>query len=132
MNPKRKKIFDKTGGKCAYCGCDLQRGWHVDELLPCKRTWERRKNKNGIWKRAMTGYEHPERLVFDNQWAACSSCNINKHSASLEDFRNLIQNFTRTLNHNSTQYKIAKRYGLIQETPKPVIFYFETLNTDNK
>jgi len=24
------------------------------------------------------------------------------------------------------QYQMAKKYGLIQETPKPIIFYFET------
>jgi hypothetical protein len=28
----------------------------------------------------------------------------------------------------STQYKFAKRYGLVQETENKVVFYFETFN----
>ena len=45
---------------------------------------------------------------------------------SLEDFRNLIKGFIISLNRDSTQYKIAKRYGLVLEVTEPeVIFYFE-------
>jgi len=50
---------------------------------------------------------------------------------SLEDFRNLISGFMKHLNEISTQYKIAKRYGLIHETPKPIVFYFEKPNKDD-
>ncbi len=31
----------------------------------------------------------------------------------------------RSLNERNTQYKIAKRYGMVTEQQKPVIFYFE-------
>ena len=122
----RQIIFDKYNGRCAYCGCELQKGWHVDELLPVLRNmkWNADKTKyihDGT-------YEHPERLHIDNQMPSCPSCNINKHSMSLEDFRSLIQNFIYSLNKNFVQYKIAKRYGLIQETIKPVVFYFETVD----
>ena len=70
--------------------------------------------------------EHPERLNIDNQMPSCPSCNINKHSMNLEDFRGLISGFMNHLNEVNTQYKIAKRYGLIKEIMKPVVFYFET------
>ncbi|WP_460916053.1 hypothetical protein, partial [Spirosoma areae] len=33
----------------------------------------------------------------------------------------------KSLNRDSTQYKIAKRYGFIEEIQKPVVFYFETV-----
>ncbi|MVM34585.1 hypothetical protein GO755_31440 [Spirosoma sp. HMF4905] len=23
---------DKFGDKCAYCGCELTKGWHIDEV----------------------------------------------------------------------------------------------------
>lgn len=111
----RQVILDKYGGKCAYCGCELQKGWHVDEIEPVRRL-------NGVMM-------HPERLHIDNQNPACASCNINKHSDSLEQFRNLIGGFKTSLNRDSTQYKIAKRFGLVIEIDKPVVFYFETLNT---
>ena len=124
MNKKQRQIiFEKFGGCCAYCGDPLKKGWHVDELLPVIRNmkWNKDKTKY-VWDGT---YGFPERLHIDNQMPSCPSCNINKHSMSLYDFRNLIQNFITTLNRDSTQYKIAKRYGLITEDIKPVIFYFE-------
>ena len=37
MNKKdRELIFNKYGGKCAYCGCELTKGWHVDEFEPVR------------------------------------------------------------------------------------------------
>ncbi len=43
----------------------------------------------------------------------------------LEDFRQLVAGFMKHLNERNTQYKIAKRYGLVIEQEKPVIFHFE-------
>lgn len=147
---KREIVFNKYGGKCAYCGEELQKGWHVDELLPVRRKWkyteanyyhkitgERKKdvisgmdNDDYEWKNSRQvadGMEHPERMHIDNQMPSCPSCNINKHSDTLEEFRAHISGYVVSLNRDSTQYKVAKRYGLITETNKPVKFYFETL-----
>lgn len=122
----RELVFEKYNGRCAYCGCELKKGWHVDEIEPVRRNWDL---KNG--KRVFSGTcEHPERFNIENQNPACASCNINKHSMSLEDFRNLISGFMKHLNEVSTQYKIAKRYGLISETNVDVVFYFERVSND--
>ena len=88
--------------------------------------------ENFEWKprrKVTDGFVHPERLHIDNQNPACASCNINKHSMSLEQFRKSIQGFMKHLNEVSTQYKIAKRYGLITETNIEVKFYFERLKS---
>ena len=151
MNKKdRQIVFDKYGGRCAYCGCELGKGWHVDEVEPVIRKrkfviahWND-KNKpmptkeedydNPLYRKwiegkwVADGCYKPENFNIDNQNPACASCNINKHSGSLEDFRNLIAGFMKHLNEVSTQYKLAKRYGLVVEEIKPVVFYFETLN----
>lgn len=124
----RQKIFDKYNGRCAYCGCELQKGWHVDEIEPVRRNhiWD---SINRKWIAHPTNPTmHPERMNMNNQNPACASCNINKHSESLEDFRKAIKKYVESLNLYSTQYKIAKRYGLIQETGIEVKFYFETIN----
>ena len=123
----RQTIFDKYGGRCAYCGCELAKGWHVDEVEPIRRNhvWNHEKKKWEINKEHPC--VHPERLHIDNQNPACPSCNINKHSESLEHFRKNIAAYMKHLNEISTQYKIAKRYGLVQETGIEVKFYFETL-----
>lgn len=61
----------------------------------------------------------------ENKVPACSSCNIQKGSLPLESFRNKISGFINSLNQYHTQYAVAKRYGLIEEKPKEVIFWFE-------
>jgi 5-methylcytosine-specific restriction endonuclease McrA len=144
----RQRIFDKYGGRCAYCGVELTKGWHVDELEPCRRNYTfERGHWSEPWTRGMSedemaekgvkwigprdvfvGYTHPERMCFENQMPACASCNINKHSMSLEEFRAMILGFMKHLNEINTQYKIAKRYGLVIEDIKPVVFYFEKVN----
>lgn len=147
---ERQKIFEKFDGKCAYCGFVLEKGWHVDEVEPCRRNYEWRPghwsdpNYRSMTEEEMTekgvkwiegrdvfvGYTHPERLHIDNQMPACASCNINKHSMSLEGFRESITGFMKHLNEISTQYKIAKRYGLVHETVKPISFYFESFKKE--
>ena len=121
----REIIKQKFDNKCVYCGCELQKGWHVDELYPVRRNYKWNKNKTRYIYDGT--YMNPQNLHINNQVPSCPSCNINKHSMNLEDFRKLIEGFMRHLNERNTQYKIAKRYGLIQETIKPIIFYFETL-----
>ena len=29
---ERELIFNKYNGKCAYCGCELKKGWHIDHI----------------------------------------------------------------------------------------------------
>jgi 5-methylcytosine-specific restriction endonuclease McrA len=112
MTKERQRIYDKYSGKCYLCGEKLQTKWHVDHLKPVRRC------ESGVMV-------HPENDTFENKMPACASCNINKHSMSLEHFREQIKGFMNHLNNHSTQYKLAKRYGLIQEVEKPVVFYFE-------
>jgi 5-methylcytosine-specific restriction endonuclease McrA len=124
----REIIYNKYNGRCAYCGEVLQKGWHIDELEPVRRKFTYDKNK-GTFK-ATGDCLHPERFNIDNQMPSCPSCNINKHSMSLEEFRNLISGFMKHLNEVNTQYKIAKRYGLVNETIKPIVFYFERVSAN--
>lgn len=129
----RQIIFDKYGGKCAYCGCELQKGWHVDHIEPIRRVYKD-KIKDGelvYGKNGMRVQEYdllnPELDVIDNKIPSCPPCNINKHSASVEQFRDYIAQYVKSLNTRNVQYQMAKKYGLIQETGNPVKFYFETL-----
>ena len=112
---ERELIFNKYNGKCAYCGCELKKGWHIDHIEPIVRNW-----LNGTC-------EKPENENLENYNPSCPSCNIQKNSYTLEQFRKNIKQFVRSLNQYSTQYKFAKKYGLISETDIEVKFYFETL-----
>lgn len=129
MNKKlREKIKNKYGGKCAYCGIELGTSFHVDHLEPVVREtgrYERLEDGEVHWIPSVNGMRHPERDQEDNYIPSCASCNIMKGSTDIEFFRSTIQNFIHSLNLRSTQYKFAKKYGLIQETHLPVKFYFE-------
>jgi len=115
-NKERERVFNKCGGRCAYCGCELQKVWHIDHVEPVDR-------------HLLTGaMNKPERHVFENMLPSCPSCNNYKHSFSLELFRQEVGLLVGRLNSTFNQYKIAKRFGLVEETNKQVIFYFETLN----
>jgi 5-methylcytosine-specific restriction endonuclease McrA len=115
MKKYREILFGKYGGKCAYCGETLTKGWHADHIEPIVRNM------------LIGGCQKPENNNLENMNPSCASCNIQKNSYTLEQFRSNIQYFVDSLNKNSTQYKFAKRYGLVVETNEKVKFYFETL-----
>lgn len=117
----REKVFMKYNGNCAYCGEALKK-FHVDHLLPVRRIskWE-----DGKFK-ATGKMENPEFDTFDNMMPSCASCNISKSSMSLEHFREVVEDKLRQLERESN-YRMAKRYGMITENPKKIIFYFENI-----
>lgn len=152
MKPARKAIYDKFGGRCAYCGCELTGKWCVDHIEPIMRKHKLvggYKNKiTGVfannstpvtdtfhdeykyqdYKRVPDGCHKPELDTVENSNPACFSCNSYKSTFSLELFREQVGQLVCRLNKYTTQYKIAKRYGLIEETNNPVVFYFEIVN----
>lgn len=119
----RIKIQNKYGCKCAYCGCELQKGWHIDHLEPIVRDSKWNKDKGRFEQTGIC--RKPENETLENYNPSCASCNIQKNSFTVEQFRANIKKFIISLNKYSTQYKFAKRYGLISENDIEVKFYFE-------
>jgi len=111
---QRQALHDKYGGRCAYCGDLLPDKWHADHIEPIVRDWIK------------GGCLNPDNNHIDNFNPSCPSCNIVKSSLSMDSFRSLIGGFVKSLNRDSTQYKFAKRYGLVEEQNIEVKFYFET------
>lgn len=110
---QRQTLRNKFDGRCAYCGDLLEDRWHADHIEPIVRNW---------WNGTC---EHPELNTLDNFNPSCPSCNIVKSSMSLDSFRKIIGGFITSLNRDSTQYKFAKRYGLLEEKEIEVKFWFE-------
>lgn len=128
MNKKRQAVFDKSGGACWYCGCELVKGWHVDHFHPIIRndiSWMSKEAKELLNAR---GCERPENDTEENKVPSCASCNLMKSRLDIEGFRQCIENFIDSLNRYTNQYKFAKKYGLVNETSKPVVFWFEDKN----
>ncbi|WP_339194323.1 HNH endonuclease signature motif containing protein [Paenibacillus sp. FSL P4-0176] len=122
MNKKRKAIYDKTGGRCFYCGSQLgEKGWHADHVEAIRRDW---------WTDTCI---NPHLDHDDNKVPACASCNLQKGPLTIEQFREKIADFVKSLNSYHNQYIVAKRYGLVQETEviKP-LFWFERVGEGNQ
>ncbi len=109
---ERDFIFDKCNGYCAYCGTELQRNnFEVDHFDPIYRNDDHLGGNDTI----------------ENKMPECRPCNRAKKTYSIETWRKVIANKMTELNRDSAVYRMAKRFGLIKETKKPVEFYFEIL-----
>lgn len=120
MNKKtRDLVKSKYNNKCAYCGCELQKGWHVDHIEPKFRNQE---------EVTLKGFKR-ERGKDDvsNYNPACPRCNRWKGTWSIEEFRREISLQIERLERDSAPFRIARDYGLLNETQKEVKFYYETL-----
>ena len=107
---QREKIHSKYGGNCAYCGCEITvKEMQIDHIIPKRR------------------FKEGDKSVDDevNLNPACGVCNNWKTGNGLETFRNELSEQINRLNSYSSNFRIAKRYGLVQEIQKPIVFYFE-------
>ena len=98
---KREKVFLKTNGRCAYCGCDLDfYNFHIDHK---KAKSKLIKDKNNI----------------RNLFPACADCNLLKGSLDISEFREKIEDL---IYDNRRGTRIAKYYEI---EPREILFYFE-------
>jgi 5-methylcytosine-specific restriction endonuclease McrA len=127
MKVDREIIYDKCNYRCAYCGEQLLfKDMQIDHIIPQSNFIMHIKNK----------YKVPEFLKhltendlnhYDNLLPTCRVCNKWKDTFDLESFRYELSEQTKRLTQYSSSYRIAKKYGLIEETKKPIVFYFETI-----
>jgi 5-methylcytosine-specific restriction endonuclease McrA len=95
----RAEVMAKTGGRCAYCGCQSMR-MQVDHV-----------------KALCAGGTD----TLDNMMPACGSCNNYKLNCDVEGLRRMVANIPLCPNG----YKLAVATGVIIETGKRPVFYFE-------
>lgn len=114
---QRAALREKFAGRCAYCGQPLGERWHADHIEPVIRN---------DWLKVPRGPEYPERDTLANMNPACAPCNIDKHSLSLDSWRDMIQRSNEVLARDVSTFRRAVRYGLVKLSTAPVVFYFET------
>ncbi|QWA09548.1 HNH endonuclease [Sodalis ligni] len=126
---QREELKQKFGGRCAYCGCKLsEKGWHADHVEKVGRILEidQKARAKGVWKLRATGELMNEHLdTFENLFPACAPCNLFKGGFSLEEFRHEIFAQAERARAYSVNFRTAERFGQIQVTPSPVVFWFE-------
>ena len=117
----REEIYNKCNGHCAYCGVEITiKQMQVDHIEPHWHTLtETQAQKSKIKK----GSHEIENLN-----PSCSRCNKWKSTYSLESFRNVIETSLVRLERDTPNFRLARDYGLLTETPKQIKFYFEIIN----
>ena len=123
---QRQQIHDKFNGRCAYCGIELNGKFHIDHVISQEFFTSCIKNKYKVPKFLDHLTEHDVNHL-DNLFPACQKCNNKKTANPLESFRLDLQESTKRLRNYAPNYGFALRFGLIEETNKPVTFYFETI-----
>ena len=117
---QREALRLKYNGLCAYCGNPLGDRWHADHVEPIVRTnWFKAAGAES------RGPDYPHRDTLENLNPACAPCNIDKHSMSLEDWRGQMERSHDVLHRDSGTYRRMKRYGLVVEDRRPIVFHFE-------
>jgi 5-methylcytosine-specific restriction endonuclease McrA len=122
-------VYDKFNGHCAYCGCELElKSMQVDHIFPqAKNHWVGSEKMQQF-----TDVKIPNDINdISNLNPACRACNYEKRDNNLETFRENLLHKIELLN-KVFNYKIVKKFSLIQETEQPIKFYFEQLKEITK
>lgn len=116
----RKAVYEKYGGHCAYCGCELDyKDMQVDHVDSCYRNDPESKTGNEVKKSA------DELNQLDNLMPSCRMCNFYKSVSTLEAFRKRVQETLLPNVRRPFQFRLAEKYGLVEVHEKPIRFYFE-------
>lgn len=122
---QRIEIYSKFNGKCAYCGAEIQvKDMQVDHIIPQMNFIQHVRNRFRI-PVFLSHLTETDMNHTDNLHPACRVCNKWKSAHDLELFRRELSEQVNRLNSYSTNYRIAKKYGQIQETVAPIRFFFE-------
>lgn len=127
---QRAQLKQMFNGHCAYCGEVLSDKWHADhvEAVIRKGEWVRVDKPNRTYEfRAVGGNHRPQNERPDNYMPSCVACNLHKGTHSVDSFKKMLEAHISKLNtaQRFSYYRHAKRFGQIQETIKPIVFYFE-------
>jgi 5-methylcytosine-specific restriction endonuclease McrA len=111
MKINRKAVFEKYKGHCAYCGREI-----------CFKKFQ----VDHYWPQYMKHHQVQNNNHFNNLMPSCARCNNHKHSMSPETWRSELAKQVTRLTKNA-QFDRALRFGQIQITECPIVFYFERL-----
>lgn len=116
---QRQNIYNKFGGRCAYCGKPISIDeMQIDQLVP---PWHRLSDGQLV-KNAARGIDDD-----DNLMPSCHACNYYKSQLSLEDFRELLKGLPERC-AKSPDVQIAMRYGMVDIRKWCGVFLFEFYN----
>lgn len=109
----RELVYSKYGGHCAYCGQEISiKDMQVDHFIAVARNWP----DGWLSKRGTDD--------ISNLMPSCRACNFRKGMGTIEQFRKALEHGISCCQRDFT-YRMMVRYGLVEERPHRVMFYFE-------
>lgn len=118
---KRIDIYNKFGGKCAYCGKSITfKEMQVDHKFPkyLKHWLKSDEMMDGTGSEGLQDINHISNLM-----PSCRSCNYHKNTLRVEQFRKEIELKAERIKNSNVL--LLERFGLVKFINEPVIFYFE-------
>ena len=110
----RQQVYDSLNGHCGYCGCEITyKEMQVDHIEAVY-----------LHEAELNAGEAQQVNSIENYMPACRMCNFYKSTMSIESFRKQLETLPERL-EKLFIYRLAKKYGIVQEIKKPVQFYFE-------
>ena len=119
--PKRQReaVFNKYGGRCAYCGCELTlRTMQVDHI---KAVYASSLENNGV---------ETQDDNLENLNPSCRQCNFYKGTLDIEQFRKKIMTTLYETCQNTFQAKLAKKLGMMVVTQFDKFYFEKNFNHD--
>lgn len=116
----RIALYEKYNHRCAYCGCEMEyKDMQVDHIksVYC----------NNDIAQTMSEEEMYSEINF---LPACRQCNLYKSTFTIEEFRKRLQDVMMKNLKKDFKYRMAVKYGLIEETNKNVKFHFEEISDE--
>lgn len=115
----REKLWLDYNKRCAYCGEEIElKDMQIDHISSVYF--------NELYNTDIDVNQE------ENLLPACRSCNYYKGTNTVEEFRNNLTNMLMRNVRIPFDYRLAIKYGLVQETGKENIkFYFETMKDND-
>lgn len=115
---KRIEVWNKYNHHCAYCGCQLEyKDMQIDHIDSIYVHCEYKKEKT-----------LDEISEINNLMPTCRQCNFYKSTFDIETFRDRLTTVMLKNLQKKFSYRLALKYGLIEENIKSIKFYFEKIS----
>ena len=117
----RIALYEKYNHRCAYCGCEMEyKDMQVDHI-------------ESVYCNNDIAQTMSEKEMYDesNLLPTCRQCNFYKSTFTVEQFIQRLKEVMMPNLQKDSCYRLAAKYGLIEETDKSIIFYYETLEKGN-
>lgn len=133
---ERIKVYNKYGGRCAYCGQKIEyKDMQVDHAIS-QYTFDWAKQFYGyIWKERLKEKYHVDYTDKDdirNLQPSCRLCNHYKRDNTIEDFREYCIDKVIERLMKVYIFRVALKYNLITINSWDKKFYFERLKEKEK